>query len=47
MAKFNCIESSKEKKGRRAFVDGVESRKFWGFIKGNALVNLGFVEPFT
>lgn len=29
---FNCIDSSQENRGGRAFVDGVDSREFRGFI---------------
>lgn len=39
---FNCIENFQEKRGGRASLDGVESRKFWGFIKRNGLVDLEF-----
>lgn len=40
---FNYIESTQEKRGRKAFMDGVESRMFWGFIEGKGLVDLRFV----
>lgn len=42
---FDCMESSQEKRGGKAFIDGVESRKFQGFIERNGLVNLEFVGP--
>lgn len=42
---FNCIDSPQEKKGGRAFVDGVEAREFREFIERNDLVDLGFVGP--
>lgn len=42
---FNCINRSQEKRGGRAFIDGVESKKFWKFIKENGLVDLGFIGP--
>ena len=40
---LNCINGPQEKSGGRAFVDGVESREFWEFIKVNKLVDLGFI----
>lgn len=42
---FSCIDSSQEKRGRRAFMDGVETREFREFIKENGLVDLGFFGP--
>lgn len=32
---FNCIDSPQEKQRGRVFVDGVNSREFWGFIEEN------------
>lgn len=40
---FNYIEGPQEKRGGGAFIDGVESRKFWRFIKENGLIDLGLV----
>lgn len=40
---FNCIDSSREKMEGRAFVNGVEARKFWVFIKGNGLMNMEII----
>lgn len=42
---FNYIGSIEEKRGGRAFVDGVESKKFWEFMEDNRLVDLGFDGP--
>lgn len=42
---FNYIDNPQEKPAGRAFVDGVESREFQGFMEDNGLVGLGFDGP--
>lgn len=39
----NYIDSPQDKRGERAFVDGVDSREFQEFIDKNGLVDLSFV----